>query len=89
MTGEFHKACRSLAAFIVYSMPPEETDKYQPMDQGEGNLINILMDGQMDIFLQKHDNLEKWHTKITASNRKTLINQIVRRSMRETWQGIP
>eukprot|EP00112_Aurelia_sp_Birch-Aquarium-sp1_P024456 Seg7753.1 transcript_id=Seg7753.1/GoldUCD/mRNA.D3Y31 product="hypothetical protein" protein_id=Seg7753.1/GoldUCD/D3Y31 len=84
MTGQFHRACRSMANTVVYPLPPQETDKCQPVDQGEGNLIKVLMGEQMDLFLQEDDNLEKWQSKITASERRILITKW----LGEAWEKL-
>ena len=36
MTDGFHSTCSELAPTVVYLSPPCETDKCQPVDQGEG-----------------------------------------------------
>ena len=35
----FHQVCRKKANMIVYMLPPNQTDKVQPIDQGEGYLM--------------------------------------------------
>ena len=74
-TVEFHGACRRLAITLVYPLPADETDKCQPDDQGEGNMIKQLIGDQLDEFLEKDDNLDKWQSNLTASERRILITK--------------
>ena len=74
-TVEFHGACRRLANTLVYPLPADETDKCQPVDQGEGNMIKQLIGDQLDEFLEKYDNLDKWQSNLTASERRILITK--------------
>ena len=72
MTEEFHSVCRELASTVVYPLPPDETDKCQPMDQGVGNLIKELMGKELDKYLEKADNLNKWQSSLSAGERRIL-----------------
>ena len=56
-------------------LPFDETDKCQPVDQGEGNMIKQLTEDQLDEFLEKDDNLDKWQSNLTASERRILITK--------------
>ena len=38
-------------------MPPDETDKCQPLDQGEGYLLKALMRNELDKYLEKNGSL--------------------------------
>ena len=40
---QFHNVAKELASTLVYALPPEETDKVQPVDQGEGWLTKTIM----------------------------------------------
>ena len=75
MTEEFHATCRELASTVVYPLPPEETDKCQPIDQGEGFLIKKLMGKELDKHLEESDNLEKWQSSFSASERRILLTE--------------
>ena len=59
MTHEFHEKCEELASTLVYPLSPDETDKRQPVDQGEGNMINKLMVEELDHYLEEGENLER------------------------------
>ena len=82
MTEEFHSVCRELASTVVYPLPPDETDKCQPVDQGVGNVIKELMGKELDKYLEKEDNLNKWQSSLSAGKRGILITQL----LAETWQ---
>ena len=82
MTEEFHSVCRELASTVVYPLPPDETDKCQPVDQGVGNLIKELMGKELDKYLEKEDNLNKWQSSLSAGERRILITQW----LAEAWQ---
>ena len=58
MTGGFHSTCSELASTVVYLSPPCETDKCQPVDQGEGDWLKTLLGNELDKYLEKKDNLE-------------------------------
>ena len=59
MTEEFQATFRELASTVVYPLPPEGTDKCQPIDQGEGFLMKKLMGKGLDKHLKESDNVEK------------------------------
>ena len=60
MTEEFDSVCRELTSIVVYPLPPNETDKCQPVGQGVGTLIKESMGKELDKYLEKEDNLDKW-----------------------------
>ena len=57
----------------TYSLPPDETDKCQPVVQREGYLLKTLMGNELDKYLVKKDNLEKWQSVLTASEGRILL----------------
>ena len=55
----FHGVAKELASTLVYALPSEETDKVQPVDQGEGWLKEkTIMGQQLDKYLEKKDKLK-------------------------------
>ena len=70
----FHEACRKMNT-IVYLLPDNHTDKVQPVDAGFGKA--------MQIWLEKEENLEMWHAKISAKDRRILMTQWTGHAWRE------
>ena len=68
MTQEFHMKCKELASTLVYPLPPDETDRCQPVDQGEGNMIKKLMGEELDHHLEEGENLERWHSHLKGTS---------------------
>ena len=81
---QFHSVAKELASTLVYALPPEETDKVQPVDQGEGWLTKTIMGQQLDKYLEKKDNLRKWQSSLSASERRILITH----SLGDAWERI-
>ena len=71
-----HEKCKELASTLVYPLPPDETLKCQPVDQGEGNMIKKLMGKELDHHLEEGENLERWHSHLTAGERRILITKV-------------
>eukprot|EP00794_Sanderia_malayensis_P013638 gene13638-15064_t len=84
MTQQFHSACKQFASTLVYPLPPGETDKCQPVDQGEGYMIKQLIGQELDKYLEEDDNLEKWQTSLTAGERRILLTKWVG----EAWEKL-
>ena len=68
---QFHSVAKELASTLIYALPPEETDKVQPIDQGEGWLTKTIMGQELEKYFEKKDNLKKWQSSLSASERRT------------------
>lgn len=64
-TQAFHEACREMNT-IVYLLPDNHTDKVQPVDAGFGRMMKQKIGEAMQMWLEKEENLEMWHNKISA-----------------------
>eukprot|EP00794_Sanderia_malayensis_P010404 gene10404-11491_t len=77
-TKEFHELCREEANCIVYPLPPNETDKIQPVGAGESFMNKKLIGGRLDRYLEDDDNFEKWRgVGYSASERGILLTKWV------------
>ena len=72
---EFHEACRNEINATVYMLPENHTDKIQPIDAGCGRMMKVKIAAAMDRWLEKEDNLDKWHDKLSAKERLILMTQ--------------
>ena len=82
---DFHDACRDMNA-IVYLLPENHTDKVQPIDAGYGKLLKTKIGEAMDIWLEKGENLELWHDKLSAKKRRILMTKWTGKAWRELRQ---
>ena len=80
----FHQVCRKKANMIVYMLPPNQTDKVQPIDQGEGYLMKKKIGECLDSWLEDEKNLEEWNSTISAKKRRVLLTRWVG----EAWQDL-
>lgn len=64
---EFHAACRELNT-IVYLLPDNHTDKVQPVNAGLWRMIKQEIREAMQKWIEKEENLEMWHDRISAKN---------------------
>ena len=80
----FHQVCRKKANMIVYMLPPSQTDKVQPIDQGEGYLMKKKIGECLDSWLEDEKNLEEWNSTISAKKRRVLLTRWVG----EAWQDL-
>ena len=80
----FHSVCKEAASTFLHALPPDETDKVQPVDQGEGWLIKELMGKELDKYLEKDDNLNKWQSSLSAGDRRILITKW----LDEAWEKV-
>ena len=80
----FHQVCRKKANMIVYMLPPNQTDKVQPIDQGEGYLMKKKIGECLDSWLENEKNLEEWNSTISAKKRRVLLTRWVG----EAWQDL-
>ena len=77
VSEDFYKECSVKANTVLYTLPPEETDKVQPIDQGEGYLIKKLIGAELDKYLEVEANYDKWCSGLTAGERRVLITKWV------------
>ena len=70
---KFHDICRHELNTIVYLLPKNHTDKIQPIDAGFGKMLKTKIGQDMDKWLEEKDNLELWHDKIAARQRRILM----------------
>ena len=78
----FHEACREMNT-IVYLLPNNHTDKVQPVDAVFGKAMKQKIGEAMQIWLEKEENLEMWHGKISAKDRRILMTQWTGHAWRE------
>ena len=50
-------------------------DKVQPIDAGFGNEIKKKIGENLERWLEKDDNIDKWHDKLSARERRILMTQ--------------
>ena len=81
-TQAFHEACREMNT-IVYLLPDNHTDKVQPVDAGFGRMMKQKIGEAMQMWLEKEENLEMWHDKTSAKNRRILMTQWTGHAWRE------
>ena len=74
-TREFHEACRNEINATVYLLPDKQTDKIQPIDAGCGRMIKVKIAAAMDKWLEKEENIDKWHEKLSAKERRILLTE--------------
>ena len=55
-------------------LPENHTDKIQPVDAGCGWMMKLKIAAAMDRWLEKQDNLDKWHDKLSAKDWQVLIS---------------
>ena len=75
LNKEFHEACRKKANAVVYLLLENHTDKVQPIDTGCGKLLKTKIGEAMERWLEEDDNLELWHDKISAKQRRVLMTK--------------
>ena len=56
-------------------LPENHTDKIQPIDAGCGRMMKVKIAAAMDRWLEIDDNLEKWHDRLSAKDRRILMTQ--------------
>ena len=72
---QLHDACRRDLNAIVYLLHENHTDKIQPIDAGFGKMLKKKIGEEMDKWLEEEDNLELWHDKIAARQRRILMTK--------------
>ena len=59
----------------VYMPPENHTDKTQPVDAGCGRIMKVKTGEALERWLEEKDNLEKWHDRLSAKERRILMTQ--------------
>ena len=72
---QFHNACRHEMNAIVYLLLENHTDKIQPIDVGFGKMYKTKIGEEMDKWLETEVNLELWHDKLSARQRRILMTK--------------
>lgn len=70
---QFHEACRKKVNASVYLLPENHTDKVQPI--GIGKLFKTKVGEAMERWLEEDENLDLWHDKISAKDRRILMTK--------------
>ena len=80
----FHRECRTKINTIVYLLPPNHTDKVQPIDASFGKTLKAKIGENMERWLEREDHIDKWHGKISAKERRVLMTKWVG----EAWEEV-
>ena len=70
-----HEACRNEINATVYMLLENHTDKIQRIDAGCGRMMKVKIAAAIDRWLETEDNLDKWHDKLSAKDRRILMTQ--------------
>ena len=81
---QFHEACRKEVNASVYLLPENHTDKVQPVDAEIGKLFKTKVGEAMEKWLEQDENLDLWHDKIGAKDRRILMTKWAG----ETWKEL-
>lgn len=82
ITKEFLNTLKSVSCFR-FLLPPDATEYTQPVDQGLGRNLKVIIQAIFEEWLELEDNLDKWeHGKIAAFEKRILITQFVG----EAWE---
>ena len=82
----FHQECRNEINISVYMLPENHTDKVQPIDAGCGKMMKTKIAAEMEKSLEEDQNLEKWHDKISAKERRVLMTKWTAAAWKELCQ---
>ena len=85
LAKDFHTTCRELNT-IVYLLPANHTDKVQPIDAGCGRMMKKKIGEAMEGWLEREENLEMWHDKVSAKTRRVLMTKWTAQAWREITQ---
>ena len=83
LAEEFHQECRRKVNALVYLLPPNHTDKVQPIDAGCGKMMKLKIGEAMERWLEDDHNLDLWHDKISAKERRILMTTWVAEAWKE------
>ena len=56
-------------------MPESQADKAQPVDAGFGVQMKLKIGSSLNKWLENEENLEKWHDKMSAKERRILMTE--------------
>ena len=56
-------------------LPENHTDKIQSIDAGCGRMMKGKIGAAMETWLEEENNLDKWQDRLSAKNRRILMNQ--------------
>ena len=68
---------------IVYLLPESHTDKIQPIYAGFGKMYKTKIGEEMDEWLETEVNLDQWHDKVSARQRRILMTKWAGAAWRE------
>ena len=63
--------------------PPNMTNFIQPIDAGLGRSVRIKIGHYLDEWLMDADNMERWESKMTASERRVLTTIFISKSLKD------
>lgn len=69
---------------MLIIQPENHTDKIQPIDAGCGRMMKVKISCAMDRWLETEENLDKWHDKLSAKDRRILMT----RWTEEAWSEL-
>ncbi len=70
LSKEFHATCRRKVNTVVYMLPPNHTDKVQPIDASCGMMMKKRIGESRERWFENETNLDLWHDKISARMRR-------------------
>lgn len=56
-------------------LPENHMHKIQPVDAGCGQIMKVKIGEALESWLEEKDNLEKWHDRLSAKERRILMIQ--------------
>ena len=60
---------------IVYPLPPNNTDKVQPIDAGFDMSVKQFIGDNLNKWLEIDGNMDVWHDRMTAKERRILMTK--------------
>ena len=84
LAKEFHEECGNRINTVVYLLPANHTDKVQHIDAGFGYMMKSKFGDAMERWLEVDDNLDRWHDKLPARERRILMTKWVA----EAWNKL-
>ena len=80
---EFHEILRKKPNTIVYLLSQNQTDKVHLIDAGVGWMMKKKIGEEMGRWLEIADNIDKWHDKISAKERRILMTSLTGQAWEE------
>ena len=71
----FHEMCRKEINAIIYLLPENHTTKVQPIDAGFRKQMKVKIGEAMEKWLEEDQNLDLWHNRLSAKQRRILMTQ--------------